>query len=123
MDTGTQSHLTTLRNLLTYRLHELETELHAAELARRAHGADAGVGQVSDTKDEAADFAVATVDDAEEARDLDEKSGVERALQRLDKGAYGDCMTCGEPIPLQRLLAQPAAERCAACQSAHERRA
>jgi len=47
-------------------------------------------------------------------------SQVEAALRRLDAGTYGDCAGCGEPIPLQRLLVQPAAERCAACQSRFE---
>jgi len=43
------------------------------------------------------------------------------ALQRLDAGVYGDCVDCGQPIALERLRVQPAAERCAACQAARER--
>jgi DnaK suppressor protein len=45
---------------------------------------------------------------------------VEAALHRLDAGTYGDCAVCAEPISLQRLLVQPAAQRCAACQTAYE---
>jgi DnaK suppressor protein len=62
------------------------------------------------------------VDAAETARDADELAGVEAALRRLDANQYGDCMDCGSPISLQRLLVQPAAARCAACQSAFEAR-
>jgi len=45
---------------------------------------------------------------------------VEAALQRLDDGVYGDCLQCGRPIPLARLLVQPAVERCAACQASRD---
>jgi len=33
---------------------------------------------------------------------------------------YGSCVDCGADIALERLLAQPAASRCLACQSATE---
>lgn len=32
---------------------------------------------------------------------------VERALKRMDEGAYGDCEVSGKPIPLARLEALP----------------
>jgi DnaK suppressor protein len=35
----------------------------------------------------------------------------------MANGLYGLCMDCGEEIPLERLFAQPAAIRCAACQT------
>ena len=119
MDTPTQTHLTTLRNLLTYRLRELQADLRAADGNRPS---DTTV-EVSDRKDEAARLLIEEVDVAEEERERVEIDQVQRALQRLDAGAYGDCASCGEPIPLQRLLAQPAAERCVACQSAFEHHA
>jgi RNA polymerase-binding transcription factor DksA len=53
--------------------------------------------------------------DAPESDDVDELADVEAALERPDNGTYGDCVDCGEPITLQRLLVQPAARRCAAC--------
>ena len=119
MDTTTQTHLTTLRNLLTYRQHELQAEVHAAELARR--GAAGATGEVGDLEDSAAQEQLSDVSEAEEQRDVDELARVERALHRLDHGVYGDCAECAQPIPLPRLLAQPAAERCAPCQAAVER--
>jgi len=119
MDTPTQTHLTTLRNLLTYRLGELQADLRAAEGIRPP----AESGEVTDRKDEAARLVVEEVDVAEEERGRVEIQAVQRALQRLDAGTYGDCGSCGEPIPLQRLLAQPAADRCVACQSAFEHHA
>ncbi len=55
---------------------------------------------------------------------LESQSGelmeVRAALQRLEKGAFGDCETCGEAIPLERLRAIPYARLCVACKSAEE---
>lgn len=42
---------------------------------------------------------------------------IERAQARLSEGRYGICATCGMEIPAARLLAQPIAIRCAACQA------
>jgi RNA polymerase-binding transcription factor DksA len=41
-----------------------------------------------------------------------ELTDVQRALQRLDDGTYGLCDACHEPIPDERLEAQPAARFC-----------
>jgi|SRR5579863_10000972 DnaK suppressor protein len=52
---------------------------------------------------------------AGELRDaLDE---VEAAIERLEKGTYGACERCGQPIAPARLEAKPAARRCIACAS------
>ena len=40
---------------------------------------------------------------------------VAAALRRLDRGEYGDCLRCGEPIALQRLTFDPAATLCIEC--------
>jgi DnaK suppressor protein len=47
---------------------------------------------------------------------------IEHAQRRIAEGRYGMCMDCGEEIPRERLLAQPTAIRCAACQAAAESR-
>lgn len=50
---------------------------------------------------------------------------IEQAEQRMAQGCYGICVDCGQEIARERLLAQPIAIRCAACQSAlesHQRR-
>jgi DnaK suppressor protein len=82
-------------------------------------------------------------DDAGEVRDRAEEAEAEReddlhfaeieidraalrdialAQHRMATGDYGLCVDCGEAIPRERLFAQPAAIRCAACQSATEAR-
>lgn len=40
---------------------------------------------------------------------------VEQALNRLERGLYGLCETCGFPIETERLQALPHAIRCASC--------
>jgi DnaK suppressor protein len=47
---------------------------------------------------------------------------IEQAELRLAEGRYGLCMDCGAEIPPARLLAQPIAVRCTACQAALESR-
>lgn len=42
---------------------------------------------------------------------------VEAAIDRLEKGTYGRCERCGQPIAPARLEAKPAARRCIACAS------
>ncbi|MDA8073733.1 MAG: TraR/DksA C4-type zinc finger protein, partial [Actinomycetota bacterium] len=42
---------------------------------------------------------------------------VEAAIARLEKGTYGTCERCGQPISPARLEAKPAARRCIACAS------
>ncbi len=48
---------------------------------------------------------------------VDEISGIQAALSRLESGTYGWCVDCGEQIGFQRLQAYPSANRCLACQS------
>ena len=38
---------------------------------------------------------------------------IDAALQRMDESTYGECIDCGEDIPLERLEALPFALRCA----------
>ena len=40
---------------------------------------------------------------------------IERALERLDDGAYGECVTCGEDIAPARLELDPAVAVCIDC--------
>ena len=45
----------------------------------------------------------------------DQLAEVDRALERLDRGTYGRCTSCGEPIDAERLAAMPAAPHCIRC--------
>ena len=118
MDIDTQNHLKALRDLLEYRLRDLRSEIRSERSARRGGALDG----VLDMKDRAERVQASALAESEEQRDWSEVAAIERALRRLDLGGYGDCLECGEPIPLKRLLAQPAAELCVACQHTQERK-
>lgn len=40
---------------------------------------------------------------------------IDAALERIDEGEFGDCMSCGEPIAPGRLEFDPTSPRCLAC--------
>ncbi|HVL03304.1 MAG TPA: TraR/DksA C4-type zinc finger protein [Acidimicrobiales bacterium] len=42
---------------------------------------------------------------------------IDVALERIDKGTYGICERCGQPIPKERLKALPHASLCVRCKS------
>ena len=47
-----------------------------------------------------------------------ELAELEAALSRLASGSFGACERCGSALGTQRLLAEPMARRCHACQEA-----
>ena len=55
-----------------------------------------------------------------EAAKLDD---IEAAIQRIDDGSYGLCITCGKAVPRKRLEVLPFARRCLTCEGENERRA
>lgn len=44
-----------------------------------------------------------------------ELADIDAALARIQEGRYGDCLSCGGPMGLQRLRAIPEARYCMAC--------
>lgn len=104
---------------LETRARALRTEIAAA---RSADLAATPGHEVVDRKEEADERAAAVVHDAELERDLAELRDVDAARQRLAAGRYTECEDCGADIEPRRLLAQPTARRCMACQTRAERR-
>ncbi len=106
------------RQRLERRAAQLSKEIAQAQQLP-ADSADAA-HEVLDRKDQADSRAHDGVADAEADRDRTELAEVQAALRRLADGSYGRCADCDEPIGAQRLLAQPAALRCLACQARQE---
>ena len=48
-------------------------------------------------------------------RAREKRFGLEKALERLDDPAFGSCMHCGMPIPVERLVALPESTLCVRC--------
>ena len=42
---------------------------------------------------------------------------IENALDRIEKGTYGICKYCGQPIGEKRMLARPVSNTCVACKT------
>lgn len=45
---------------------------------------------------------------------------VKKALERIEKGTFGICETCGEEISIQRLKARPVTSQCIECKAKEE---
>ncbi len=110
-------------NILRERLQRREAELRSAVLdakAAAAERASAQGPQVEDPAEEGEQRNRGGVEHAEMQRHLRELVDIEQARQRIADGGYGECADCGRHIVVERLLAQPTATRCVACQNAHE---
>ena len=116
----TPSQLKTLRRLLDERETKLQGEVRAANEAAAERPAALGpeVGDAIDSGDDRFQTGMAHVD---KQRDQEELMAIEAARGRIDDGSYGECIDCGQPIPVERLKAQPTALRCVPCQPAYEK--
>ena len=81
-----------------------------------AHPAPVGAIEASDGSQSFEDVAVDFLETQQEQSTLVTVQAllteVQRALERIDKGTYGTCVECGQPIPEKRLEAIPWAARC-----------
>jgi len=101
-----------------------EADLHAKVQSARealAERPSADGRQVEDQGEQGEQRVRAGIEHAELQRDLQELREVDAARERIADGRYGDCVDCGQPIAVERLMAQPTATRCIACQAAYEK--
>jgi len=117
----TDEQLHELRGNLEQRRVQLVHEIHG-ELARSGeqHYIDLA-GQVADAGEASVADLLVDVDNAMAMRDVRELRAVERALERVADGSYGECSDCGGDIGYPRLKAYPTASRCIQCQTKYER--
>jgi len=54
------------------------------------------------------------------SQDRSRLRSIQRALERITDGSFGNCADCGSPIGLRRLQAVPWASRCIHCQEQAE---
>lgn len=47
---------------------------------------------------------------------------IDKALQKMEAGNYGECESCGDPIGIKRLLARPVTDLCIRCKEEQEAR-
>ncbi len=83
-----------------------------AEVLGRASG---------DSSDEALAVTLGDLSAARLDHEIRQLRELDAAMRRMDSKDYGLCQDCGAPIPVARLIANPAAVRCIACQELHEK--
>jgi DnaK suppressor protein len=98
------------RSLLTTERDEVQDLLKGTKAA----GQGDRQAEVDSEAEDEADAALALTEEGEDdaiAENLRNRlDAIERALRRLDEGTYGRSVRSGEPIPDERLEADPAAE-------------
>jgi RNA polymerase-binding protein DksA len=76
-----------------------------------------------DSAEQAAQLGNVAVVSALESEAVQQIAEIDAALQRLEAGTYGACVSCGEPIGEGRLKVRPAATQCRDCAELDGRRA
>ncbi len=115
------SQIDALRTTMHARARQLREEIRQTLVKSDSEQYLQIAAEVRDLEDESFADLMVDVSLAEIDRDLDELRAIERALRRMDGGAYGVCTACELPIPFNRLQAAPHAERCIDCQALYER--
>jgi len=107
------------------RLRERAKQLRDEVQRTRAKSLDENPGHIAERARDAEDdsFATLVVDTnlTEIERDVEELRMIDSALQRISAGTYGNCVDCGQEIPVARLQAEPTAERDVQCQELYEK--
>ena len=100
-----------LRQQLMHRLAHIEGRLDTVETDRRR-----GTNTLDPDWEEQATIRQndEVLDELAEEERLQARA-IRAALQHMEDGNYGRCMTCGEPIDPRRLAALPYATQCIAC--------
>ena len=94
------------------RVHKLEADLAAVVRTRRNQSDDDEHDPEGETLSSLWSMQAGLLEsaraDASQAKD---------AMQRLEAGTYGICISCLEPIPISQLEVRPFRERCVPCTS------
>lgn len=95
----------------------LARKAELTQLLKRSTKEDVeGIGEVMDSADEAYSSSMHKLQSSIEENEIQELRLIEEALARIDRGEYGVCISCEEPINVKRLEIFPYAARCISCQ-------
>jgi DnaK suppressor protein len=99
------------RRLLLDERDEVHSLLRGTEEAgREDREAEIDQAETGDADDSAQPLTAEGMDDSIAGTLRDRLAAIDRALKRLDEGTYGRSVRSGQPIPDERLEADPAAE-------------
>jgi RNA polymerase-binding transcription factor len=105
------------------RLEEIRDDIDRsiAVLKGEHEGDGRATGFLPDPADAGANLSEADRSEAVIEAAASQRRRVIDALDRIDHGAYGLCVDCGDAVPEGRLEARPDAARCVRCQSKYDR--
>lgn len=114
--------LNNIRNALQTRREALLKQVAAAlEESGQTQYAEV-LGRASgDSSDEALAVTLGDLSAARLDHEIRQLRELDAALRRMEGPDFGLCQDCGAPIPVARLVANPAAVRCVTCQALHEK--
>jgi RNA polymerase-binding transcription factor DksA len=103
----------TIKSVLTLRLHELKSSLshHEKETTQLLPP------QASESAYLRNEIETLEVEERLEAEEI---QLIQKALDRLERGTYGTCLSCHKPIAKKRLLAVPETSFCKPCKTSGE---
>jgi DnaK suppressor protein len=108
--TGLQAQLESEHKRLSEELEKVQTSASSSE--ERREGSPFGKREEEATETLELEKRLAL-----ENRIRQEISGIEHALEKFEKGTYGLCDNCGQPINPERLEALPQASLCVNCKA------
>lgn len=120
-DELTPDQLTEFRSILNARARALRDEVLDTLYRSKSEQYVDVAGRVRDAGDSSVADLIVDLNMAEVGRDVEEIRDIEAALKRIAEGEYGVCTDCGGAIAIERLKANPTAQRCIRCQEAYER--
>jgi RNA polymerase-binding protein DksA len=100
---------------------KVRAAMRLALVESRSSGDKDASADVHDIGDESVADELMALNSALAERHGQELQQIERARQRINNGEIGVCVDCDGDISIQRLIANPVAERCIECESKHER--
>ena len=111
-----------VRTALATQLASLTEHVRSGLSESEQHQFTAILGRgAGDSSDEALAISLGDLSAARLDLDIRQWQALKEAEQRLGSEDFGACADCGNAIPVARMVANPAARRCIACQTAYER--
>lgn len=111
-----------IREALAEQLASLTEHIRSGMSESEQHQFNAILGRgAGDSSDEALAISLGDLSAARLDLDIRQWRALKEAEQRIDSADFGACADCGRAIPPARMVANPAASRCIACQTAFER--
>jgi DnaK suppressor protein len=106
-------------------LKEALENMKSEIMAQAAHSRQEGLGLDPNDLPDEVDLASSETDQSLNLHLRDRERilllKVEKSLESMDEGTYGECTVCGEEIGFKRLKARPVTDLCIRCKEEQER--